>query len=287
MNRRTFGLAATLAIFVGQRWTSMSRSASQATLLSVPIELGGDWDGSPQPSALTVINRMRAVSLGGVPLLSDRQPEVLRVDNHRSGPPFVWLHSDPPREAWIVVDVGGRDWSKLAYQFGHELGHVFCNSWQLSTRSNVPCQWLEESLVEAFSLRGLRLLAESWDQEPPFPGTASFGRAIEDYCGKVSQPYRQPDVLKTAADTASWFFKTRDSLADQTGVGPIEGPAILAILDMLEDNKNCIGDMGALNRWDREALPLESYLSAWIASCAEIGSSGRLPILIKKQFGIG
>jgi hypothetical protein len=53
---------------------------------------------------------MREASLAGIKLLSDRQPETLRVDDHPTGPPAIWLHDDPPQEAWIIVDVGERDW---------------------------------------------------------------------------------------------------------------------------------------------------------------------------------
>ena len=63
--------------------------------------------------------------------------------------------------AWIIVDVGTRDWCNLAYQFGHELGHVVANSWARDAKPGGPCQWLEEALVEAFSFRGLgRLVKE-------------------------------------------------------------------------------------------------------------------------------
>ena len=42
------------------------------TLLSAPLELGGEWGGSPPNDALAVISRMREVCLSGVMLLSDR-----------------------------------------------------------------------------------------------------------------------------------------------------------------------------------------------------------------------
>jgi hypothetical protein len=131
------------------------------TLLSAPLELGGEWGGSPPNDALAVVARMREVCLSGVRLLSDRQPAKLRVDEHTSGPPHIWLHDENPDTAWIIVDIGARDWSKLAYQFGHELGHVLCNSWQPQAKPKLPSQWLEEALVEAFSIRGLGLLADS------------------------------------------------------------------------------------------------------------------------------
>src|SRR5580700_5927640 len=75
----------------------------QMTLLSAPLELGGDWGGSPPNDARAVIARMREVCLSGVRLLSDRQPAKLRVDNQTSGPPHIWLHDENPDTAWIDV----------------------------------------------------------------------------------------------------------------------------------------------------------------------------------------
>lgn len=257
------------------------------TLISAPIELGGEWGGSPPSSAALVLTRTRDVALAGVRLLSDRQPEQLRVDDHSSGPPFVWLHSDPPREAWIIVDIGARDWCKLAYQFGHELGHVLCNSWQLNAKPRVPCQWLEESIVEAFSIRGLGLLAKSWEEDPPYAGTGDFGHAIRQYRAKVIEGYRQPGGLAPGADIARWFTEMRDTLDKETGLNAMDGPAILAILEMLEGDKGCVEDMGAVNRWSEPTLPIEAYLAAWTASCVEIGAPGRLPPQIKSRLGLG
>ena len=290
MNRRRFLAVAGGAILGDWRFAGMGQATENAppvNLLTAPLELGGEWGGSPPPSVALVLTRAREVALAGVRLLSDRQPDRLRVDDHTSGPPFVWLHSDPPREAWIVVDIRARDWSQLAYQFGHELGHVLCNSWRLNTKPHVPCQWLEESMVEAFSIRGLGLLAESWEEDPPYAGTNDFGQAIWQYRAKVIEGYRQPEGPAPDANIAPWLAEMRDTLAKQMSVNPMEGPAILAIVEMLERDKGCVEDMGAVNRWPEPALPLEAYLAAWTASCAEIGTPGRLPAQIKSRLGLG
>jgi hypothetical protein len=65
-----------------------------ATLATAPLELAGDWGGSPRPAAMRVLARMREVCFAGVGLVSDRQPERLRVDAHDNGLPAVWLHAD-------------------------------------------------------------------------------------------------------------------------------------------------------------------------------------------------
>jgi hypothetical protein len=187
----------------------------------------------------------------------------------------------------MIVDIGARDWSKLAYQFGHELGHVLCNSWQLNAKPRLPSQWLEEAVVEAFSIRGLGLLAESWERNPIYAGTSAFGQAIRQYRAKVIEGYRRPGEPAPGADIAPWFGGMRATLARTNGLDRIEGPAILAILRLLERDKGCVVDMGAVNRWPaRSALPLDAYLAAWTASCAEIASPGRLPAQIRSCLGL-
>ncbi|MDX8500633.1 hypothetical protein RFM99_19690 [Mesorhizobium sp. VK4C] len=70
---------------------------------------------------------------------------------------------------------------KLAYQFGHELGQVLANSWQQDAKPAPPCQWLEEGLVEAVSLHGLRRFAKDWKENPPSAGDNAFGDSIGKY----------------------------------------------------------------------------------------------------------
>jgi hypothetical protein len=77
------------------------------TLLSAPIELADDWGHMLPRSADLVVEHVRHSCLDGVRLLSDRQPTRLRVDEHTCGPPTV---------SWIIVDIGERAWSQLAYR---------------------------------------------------------------------------------------------------------------------------------------------------------------------------
>jgi len=255
----------------------------KGNLASVPIEVVGNWDGSLPGSALAVVTRMRAVSLAGVRLLSDRQPGRLRVDGHRSGPPSIWLHDDGTSIAWVIVDIGPRDWSKLAYQFGHELGHVLANSWGPDAKPRNPCQWLEEALVESFSIRGLGLLATSWEQDPPFPGDTAFGGAIRTYRDRVLAGYRA-FAADVGADRgiAAWFRAHRSEMETEGGVSGPGRAAIPTLVAELEAGADRVEDLGALNRWPgRSGVPMEQYLPSWQGSCAEIGAKGRLAERVK------
>jgi hypothetical protein len=258
------------------------------TLLSAPIELAGNWGGSAPTDALAVITRMREACLSGVRLLSDRQPAKLRVEDHTSGPPHIWLHKENPETAWIIVDIGARDWCKLAYQFGHELGHVLCNSWQWDAKPRLPSQWLEEALVEAFSIRGLGLLADSWEQRPPFPHDALFADAIRRYRLDLIAKYEKPAGDSAKLDMCAWLRRNRDALNHTGSVNPIEGPEIVQILAELERDVAFVEDLGAVNRWAaRSEVPVEDYIRLWQVSCGEIQASGMLPARLAQSFRPG
>jgi hypothetical protein len=265
----------------------LAAEPARADLLSAPIAVTGPWaEASPQDAA-RVVTRMRDVCLAGVRLVSDRQPQRLSVENHASGPPFIWLHTQPPDRAEIGVDVDPRDWCKLAYQFGHELGHVLANSWQWGAAPKPPCQWLEEAMVEAFSIHGLALLAASWGRDPPFPGNAAFAASLHQYRIRTMDGYRRPGDPPPGQSLAGWFHASRETLDRLNGLYQPEGPMILTLAAAYGRDAALITDIGALNRWpERSAVPIEDYLRLWRKSCAELGAAGRLPALLARELRV-
>ena len=262
-------------------------AAAKESLLTIPVEIMGSWGGSLPQDAREVILRMRAACLGGLRLVSDRQPDRLRVEDSSSGPPKVWLHSDPLTTAWVFVDIAPRHWSQLAYQFGHELGHVLCNSWNAAAWPRPPCQWLEESLVEAFSIRGLGLLADDWERNPPFPHDNAFSASIRKYRSDLVERYRAAGGEAANASLAEWFSSNRAVLEGPGGLRELLGPAIVILVAEYDEDSRCVEDLGALNRWpERTAIPLADYLGKWEASCQELGAAGRLPSRLKTLLNI-
>lgn len=255
------------------------------TLLSAPIELAGGW-GKMRASAEVVLGRMRLACLDGVHLLSDRQPTRLRVDEHPSGPPAVWLHPDGSSLAWVMVDVGQRDWSRLAYQFGHELGHVMANSWQAHAFPKSPCQWIEEGLVEAFSLNGLGRLAQSWKQNPPFAGDNAFSDAIADYRRAIVERYTaQADEQGLTRSPTIWFAAHRSEI-EKPALNPFAQAAAPLFLAQYEQTPSCLEALGALNRWPgRTGVAIDEYLQQWEASCLELEANPHLPKWMRSALG--
>jgi hypothetical protein len=180
---------------------------------------------------------------------------------------------------WIIVDVRTRDWCNLAYQFGHELGHVFANSWERDATPRTPCQWIEEALVEAFSLRGLGLLADNWAQAPPFPNNAAYSGSIRRYRDTILTGYRTiAHDQGAAAGFCAWFKAHETFLAEHGGVDAARG-AVPTMLDMLEGDPAMLADIGALNRWPgRSGVPQHEYLNLWGQSCAALNAPGRMPV---------
>ena len=81
----------------------------------------------------------------------------------------------------MILCVNGSYWSQLAYQFGHELGHVVANNWGASGCTLPPSHWLEEALVQAFGLSGMLKLARRWSGDPPLAGRAGYAASLEHY----------------------------------------------------------------------------------------------------------
>jgi hypothetical protein len=199
--------------------------------------------------------------LSGIRLVSDRQPDRLRVDDQTSGPPHIWLHADNPTAAWIVVDFGTRAWSQLAYQFGHELGHVRCNSWMWKVETPPPSRWLEECLAEALHSAASPVSLTGGSAILLFPTTPH----TQSPCGIIdatsSRSIERPGEAEGGKDMSAWPPDNRKRLDETTGLGVYTGPAILAIVTAMEDDKGCVEDLGAVNRWpERSGVALEDYL---------------------------
>jgi hypothetical protein len=217
-----------------------------------------------------------------------REPTRLRVDEHTSGPPAVWLHADGSTTAWIIVDTAQQAWSQLAYQFGHELGHVMANSWQPHAKPAAPCQWLEEAIVEAFSLRGLGRLAENWKQHPPFAGDNAYGAAIAEYRQNIVQRYAKLAAEQgIIGDTGAWFAGHREEIEAPGGLHGFAQAASVIVLTEYERTPDCVEAVGALNRWPgRSGVPIAEYLHDWEASCVELQASPALPVHLREMLRI-
>ena len=140
-----------------------------------------------------------------------------------------------------------------------------CNSWMWKVETPPPCRWLEECLVEAFSIRGLGRLADGWERNPAFSCNDSrYAQALRDYRRALVEKYRTAGGPEGVKDMAVWLRDNRKLLDETTGLGVYAGPAILTIVAAMESDKGCVEDLGAVNRWpERSGVALEHYLGLW------------------------
>ena len=135
------------------------------------------------------------------------------------------------------------------------------------------------------SIRGLGRLADSWEQDPPFANDSKFAGAIRDYRRQVIANYGGASASR--AELRGWLRDSQPTLDKVNGLNPIEGPAIVAIASILEEDAAFVADLGALNLWpERTTVPLGRYLSLWEQSCRVHGASGRLPARLRNLFGV-
>ena len=144
-----------------------------------------------------------------------------------------------------------------------------------------PTQWLEEAMVEAFTVRGLGLLASSWEENPPFAGDQAFAAKIREHRAYRLQMYNK----EGEQDIAPWFRAHRSEL--ESGRPADKDLAVLKILPILENDRACVEDLGAINRWPaRTRVPIEEYLNEWERSCTEIGAPRVLPGRLRQLFEV-
>jgi len=142
-------------------------------------------------------------------------------------------------------------------------------------------------MVEAFSLRGLDRLAESWKQNPLFADDNAFGNSIAEYRANIIERYAKlADEQGLTRDSAHWFADHRREI-EVAGLNPFAQAASLTILAEYERFPDCVEALGTLNRWPgRSGVPIEDYLQQWEASCAELQASARLPARLREMLRI-
>ncbi len=106
-----------------------------------------------------------------------------------------FAHREDGRVA-IGLNVGGRQWAQMAYQFAHEFCHALAghsNQWKEKwLRGRKANHWLEESLCETASLFALRAMGQSWQTKPPYRNWKDYSKSLTGYA--------QERLDKTAAD---------------------------------------------------------------------------------------
>ncbi|WGZ94185.1 MAG: hypothetical protein QJT81_20770 [Candidatus Thiothrix putei] len=165
----------------------------QAFVAPAQVQVESEWgDANPDDVKAVLNSVIEAIS----PYMAGRTFGNIIVRNDKSGP--ISLYEKSPNDEYIVLlNVNGRYWAQLAYQFSHEMCHLMSN-YDLAPNNITRQQWFEESLCEAFSLFALEKMAQQWASNPPYPHWQEYAPKFTEYQQDMfKQTHRQlPNSMK-------------------------------------------------------------------------------------------
>lgn len=183
----------------------------------------------------------------------------------RHGSPRVLYERGPQGEYVVHLSARNENWFQYAYQFSHELCHIFSrfdhkerNGHELATAN----QWFEEALCETASLFTLASLAESWEQSPPAPRWAGEARNLRRFFEHlIAEGHRQ---LPPQAPLSHWLRENEAELRQNPYLREKNEVLANLLLPLFSSDPQNWDALGYLNLNPADArCTLEDYLRNW------------------------
>ena len=166
--------------------------------LTPPFQVQVDtaWQAAEVKDVQAVLD---STVLAIAPYIGSRRLEPVLVKNDEKGPISLYERA-ASGEYVVLLDVNGRYWSQLAYQFSHETCHLLSN-YDLAPNNVSKQQWFEESLCEAFSLFSLGKLADQWKVNPPYENWKDYAPELRKYVADMLKEKQR----SLAPNLANWY----------------------------------------------------------------------------------
>ena len=165
----------------------------------------------------------------------------------------------------IQLSVKGRFWAQFAFQFAHELCHVFCNYDRIDLTES-PNQWFEETLGETASLFALRRMATTWQTAPPYPNWASYAASLGQYA--TDRRAEPANHLPAGVTLAGWFALHQDELRANPYQREKNTAIASHLLPLFEDHPESWEAVRYLNAVKPERTKtFQTYLREWHDHC--------------------
>lgn len=212
----------------------------------------GEWKDA---SAVDV----EAVALSVVSVLMRDFPEKIVapiiLQNHESGP-IVLFEKGPHNEFIVRVDIDGRKWSQLSYQFSHEYCHILSN-YANEAGSN---QWFEEALCEAISLYALEKMTAEWKHNPPYANWKSYASSLQKYLDNaLAEKHRYSKKTLSA-----WYQDNKKAIRNNAGLRKKEEVVGTAIYQLIKAGAFDVSTIQYLNLGVRDNEKILSvYFKEW------------------------
>lgn len=148
-------LAASVAVF------AQSLAAGVADADGPMIRVSRDHWGGATPGEIhdVLVTTARELQV----FFPERAGEAILVE-HSPLFPMVLYERNGNGEYVIHLTVSGPRWAEYAYEFAHELCHIYANYQQRPHSAAAAHQWFEEALCETVSLFVLRRMGRRWQE---------------------------------------------------------------------------------------------------------------------------
>lgn len=215
------------------------------------------WEDARAADVQAVINSTAEVLLAAIP---DHRPFALYVTNSDSGP-MVFTQKTLRGEYRVQLNVHGRYWAQMAYQFSHELCHVLTN-FDARDANSADTRWFDEALCEAVSLYTLTGMAERWAYAPPHPNWAEYHGALHAYVGQVVAQHEAMYPGEHAF--VPWFVAHEPRLRTEPYDRTLTGIVSLRLYRVIMQNPQGLAAIVHLNQ-GTPAFSLPELMQQWHA----------------------
>ena len=241
---------------------------SEAVQSSLAITVApGNW-GSAEASDVHLVLQRVATEFRSYAAKPGDQPVKIRVVP-RSGSPRVLYERGPEGEYVVHLTAKDERWFQYAYQFSHELCHIFSNfdhKVVLGDEVASHNQWFEETLCETASLFTLKRLATTWEIDPPARKWLDHGPTFAAYAGYLlAENHRR---LPTTQQLDRWYQENRAALQEDPYLrekNELAATALLALFEKAPDLWRAIAYLNANQASAAKGFP--DYLADWRAAC--------------------
>lgn len=248
--------------------TSSAAVAVEAMPPSGPMDIrveAGDW-GKARPRDIEAVLTTVADTL--LPSFPQHAGERVLVAYSDAGP-SVLLEKSRDGVHRVFLKVQDARWDQFAYQFSHELCHIFTNHEHREAAPGVLArdhQWFEETLCEAVSLVALERMTARWEHEPPHPNWQAYAPAFREYAQRLLDERHR--ALPPNETLGQWFNANREALERDPYLRQKNELLAAHLLSLFETVPGSLEAIGYLNA--EQSPPNASfaaYLASWYDCC--------------------
>ena len=224
------------------------------------IRVTGDWDAK--------LDNVEAVTSSAADCFdafeeTERIAISLEPVAAEDDPPITLFSKNAADEFVIRLNVRGNLWARLVYQFAHEFCHVIADP---TTFVLDRFTWIEEVLCETGSLFALRQMANTWEDNPPYPNWRDYAPSLEQYAAdRMTDPaHTLPGDLPFRA----WLAKRLPTLESDSGNRASNTVIAKECMPIFENDDSAWRSFRLLHACPRPASASAlDFMRGWAAAC--------------------